>query len=415
MTMTFRIRYKPLCNVTFRHGYHLNDGNIEYDDLTLDKQQRKLAGFNLSEELRLFVPPETRRVLAGLGCLVKKTRTGFTVGVEIADPESKGPFVPARVPDRAFQLRFVLRARQPLFWNYTNLELRPRDQAIYYVSNRAGEVGGQFPDLSSPPSDFAVGTTYRAGDVVRTSPSADARYLAVRSGQHSSPTEGDLNWHKLGQHNYVGGTDRVLLRPLVFLHHVPEGTTMLHRIELIARDGTVHEVEFAVTLSGQTIDEISIDASQIHSGRYTLKLHGANVEGNTFEHSEPIYLDPALPAEDIFAIVELFHLPDGLLGDFRLYDEAADFALRQPEFIVRLLNRHTYWRYRFRVAPDPGTELGDLEKVGEQYVTRRVMPLTLGFQKIVIGNDVTETWLPNPSVDHIVPEDDRVYSDIHIH
>ena len=127
---------------------------------------------------------------------------------------------------------------------------------------------------------------------------------------------------------------------------------------------------------------------------------------------ENVYIDAGFSAVGVFAIVELFHEPGEALGDFRLYDETAGFRLREPEFIVHLLNRHTYWRYHFPNPPAPETDLGDLEQIGDHFVTKRFMPLTRGVERVELGDD---TLLPNPSGGPIVPEADRLYSDIYVH
>ena len=73
--VAFRIHYKRLCSVEIRHGFHLNgttsNGRIEFEQLTAQQQQRKLARFDLFRDLRAIIPDETRKTLAGIGCLLK--------------------------------------------------------------------------------------------------------------------------------------------------------------------------------------------------------------------------------------------------------------------------------------------------------------------------------------------------------
>ncbi len=408
--MAFQIHYRPLCVVSIRHGFHLNKGREEFDDLAEEERARKLARFDIFDDLRLHVPGDTSGRLSGLGLLLKPTPTGFILASAVEEP-APGVFVPKHVPDRAYRLRFALRARAPLFWDYTNLDLGPRGRSVYYLSNRAGELDGTFPFLSAPPPVYANGTVYRAGDVVRASPAFEERFLAARTGAHGVPAAGDPNWVQLGRRNYVNAADRTALHPPIFPFRFSPNTARAF-IDLVAPDGTTHPVGSPVAPAGQTLEEFTIDARALPAGRYLLQVNGLDTSDTGFNHFEHVYVDAELSAIGTFAIIELFHEPGETLSDFRFYDEAADFRLREPEFFVHLLNRHTFWRYRFPKPPDAGTDLGDLEQVGDQYVTKRVMPLTRGVERVEFGD---ERLLPNPSGGPIVPEADRVYSDIYVH
>jgi hypothetical protein len=435
--MAIRIQYKPLCVVSIRHGYHLNKGFNEFDDLDdVKEKQQKLSRFNIFDDLSLDVPDDTRHTLAGLGMLLKRTSTGFEIAAAAEEVESEpGVFVPRIPPRRAFRLRFVLRARAPFFWDYTNLDLGPRDQKIYYLSNRAGELGGSFPSLAAPPRVYASGTEYRAGDVVRTSPESLQCFVAVRSGAlelpesdlDDSPECKDPNWCKIGERNYVSSADLATLYPPTFSFPLPSATTRASA-ELIESNDTVHEVGSATAPSGKTLDKLMIDARALPPGQYRLRVSGLEDSGNNFNESLSVYIDPALRASRVFSIVELFHEPveppepsQAPLGPFRLYEPVDDgFRLRaweaepegKREFRVYLLNRHTFWRYHFSDPPDPEADLGDLERVGDQFVTKRIMPLTRGVERVAFTGDAL---LPNPPGGPVVPEADRVYSDIYVH
>jgi hypothetical protein len=407
--MAFQIRYQPLCLVALRHGFHLNEGTTEFDDLPDDRRQRMLRGFDIFDDLRLLVPPDTQRTLAGLDMVVRTIPTGVIVAQSVEEP-APGIFVPKRLPQRPFRLRFALRAAGSAFWNYTNLD-RP-SRALYYLSNRAGLAGGTFPYLSAPAQVFSAGTLYRAGEVVRKGPGAVVSYLAVRTGAHASPTPADANWHRLASRNYVSGTDRATLHPPVFSFRFPASTVKEAAFALVDLDGVSHAMGNATAPDGDTLTAFELDARGLPAGLYRMQVTGLDTGDNPYAHSEAVYLDALLPSEDVFALIELFHVPGEALGPFRFYDEVAGHRLLQPEFFVLLLNRHTFWRYRFRVPPAPGTDLGDLEEVDGHLVTKEVMPLTRGFEEVSFDGG---KLLPNPSDARISPESDRMYSDVHVH
>jgi hypothetical protein len=421
-----------MCSVAVHHSFHLNIGTRAFDELSSAEKRRQLARYDVFEDVHLVVPSDTQRVLAGLGCLLKKVPTGLLLLQEVADPDSEGPFVPARVPDREFRLRFVLVGRQPFFWNYTNLGLDASNPSIYYLSNLIGPLGGTFPDLCAPPSEFSAGADYRAGDLVRTRVPVEATYLAVRAGTLAAPApDGDASWQKLASHNYLGGADRVAIRRPSFALQVPSSAD-IERVELVGLDGTHFGTKITGEAQRQNQKELFVDAGQTPPGRYTLRLSGHGGD-NGLPIVPPLYLDAELAAQRVFAIIELFHAPNADLGDFRLYDQdqATGIILRDPAptFFLRLLNRHTFWRYRFPERPsdesptaqpageDSAPVPGDhLEKVPGKnwYVTKKAMPLTSGFQEVQFNSTMEAPLLPNPSIRHIVPEADRVYSDIHL-
>jgi len=188
--------------------------------------------------------------------------------------------------------------------------------------------------------------------------------------------------------------------------------------ELVAPNGTVQQVGSATAPEGETLKDLQLDAQGVPSGLYLLRLNGLDSSGSNFNLAQNVYIDADLPARGVFSIIELFYDPDELLGEFHLYDEDNGFTLREREFIVQFLNRHTFWRYHFSDPPDTSgsaTDLGDLEPINDhidQFVTKHVKPLTRGVESVNFAGD---TLLPNPPAGPIVPEADRVYSDIYIH
>ncbi len=406
--MGFELHYRPLCDVSIRHGFHLNKGKTEFDDLSANEQKRKLDRFDIFDDLGLFIPDETNQVMRGLGLLAKAGRTGFTVASLVDEPKD-GVFIPRRRPRGNFRLRFVLKSRQPLFWDYTNLDLRPRGRDVYYLSNRVDEAGGVFPYLSLPPANYETGTKYIAGDIVRPGEASNSRYIAVTS--HTAPATGMQHWLRVGDRNYVNSTDKVRLYPRVFPFTFPDDTVAEAKVSFLPFDGDRYELKPIKAGPGQTLSTVSVDASSVPAGRYDLRVEA--IDGSGFNYAESVYLDSELAAQDAFAIIELFHVAGEALGPFRFYDEASDFRLREPQYQIQLLNRYTFWRYSF---PDPvpdGTDLRDLEKAGDRYVTTRIMPLTRGVERIEFAKE--DTFLPNPPGGPITVESDRVYSDVHLH
>lgn len=413
--MAFRIRYRPLLSVSIRHGFHLNKGLDHFDDLEPEEKRRKLAGYDIFDDIRMHVPDDTRSTVAGLGGLVKRTPSGFVVAAEV-DESASGEFVPRRLPGTGYRLRFALCARTPLFWDYTNLDLAAQRRKVYYLSNRAGEFGGTFPSLSGSPHVYDSGREYIAGDIVVGA--AGEHYLAVRAGTGETPAPGSANWLSIGQRNHVTSADSALVRPMVFSYDLPPENITEASVHLIALDGTTRELVDVKAKEGEVLEKLDIDARAATPGYYALVVEAREGTEVRFERCEKVYLDPELVSLGAFAVIEIFHVPGETLGDFRLYDESAGFELLEPDFVVHFLNRHTFWRYHFSKPLADGTDLADLEpsENGEnQFVTKRVMPLTRGVERVEVGKGNGEKrLLPNAPGGPIVPEPDRFYSDIYI-
>lgn len=401
--MSFRIRFQPLCNFDLHHGFFLNrckpSGEmVEFEDLTEPERNRRLGSFDLYRDLKAHVPNDTERTLSGLGCILKTTPTGFVVAAEVDANNLNNK--PVRVPSGPFRLRFTLDLQDSSFLNYTNISSSKGIKKVIYLSNRAGLLNSRFPDLALPQPVYQAGSRYLTGDIVLH---GGEYFLSLRTGNHVAPTDADP-WRKLGQRSYVSQADEVMVAPRVFMFQPAMHFAAVEKVQLIDQEGLAVGNKLTRFSIGQAL---RIDASQISTGLYRLEILGNDNSGNPIETAVKIYLDDELARRNTVIVVEIFHVPGDGLGEYRLYDEAADFTLRQPRYSARLLNRHTFWRYRFRNPPT-----GDLGDLDVDFVTKRSMPLSRDVQQVKLGGEHA-VLLPNPLVESIDPEPDRIYSNVY--
>ena len=416
--MAFSIKYKKLFEVEFRQNYYLDKGPEEFASLPPEEQQQMLETYrktyNLLDDFFLFPTPETQRTLARLGMLMRTTSTGFFVAAEVEEP-SPGTFILKHLPESPLRLRFALGLKASFFMNYTNLSLYDYQQKVYYFSNLPAQRGTTrtFPFLSLIPPSFQSGTAYKAGDLIRrTIPSFDV-YMARRAGSHSRPPDraSNDNWKFLEGQGYVNLNDRVSLYPPLFTFAFPPDTVVEASFKVVAPDGEEVDAGEAEAPNGETLKDYPLDLRALEAGQYRLEVEGFDTQNNSYSHIEEIYLDSVLPAKQIFGLVEVFHLDGNALGDYGLLD--ANNQLLQPLYVIHFLNRYTFWRYVFNTVPDPLPDLGDFDQIDElHYVTKASLSLTRSFTPILYDTDVL---LPNPIINTIKPEDDRVYSDVYIH
>ncbi len=401
--MSFRVKFQPLCTVDIHHGFHLNGFNasgevVEFGDLTEVERNRRLSTFDLYRDLTAHVPNDTQGTLSGLGCILKTTKSGFLVATEVETKNSSR--IPIRVPSSSFKIRFTLELRDSSFLNYTNISIAKANKIVFYLSNKAGLLNSKFPELSLPQPTFQSNTMYLAGDVVQHEGDV---FLSLRNGNHVAPTNAD-SWRRLGQRSYLSQADEVLLVPRVFMIQPSILLFAVEKIRCIDQSGSAVDIKLMNFSPGQPM---RIDASQCTSGLYNLEIQGKDDTGIPITTTDKIYVDNELARRNTLVVVELFHVPGDALGEYRLYDESTGFALRQPRFLARLLNRYTFWRYRFRTPP----LLGDLGDLDADFVTKKAMPLSQEVQQVKLGTDHA-VLLPNPHVDSIVPEPDRIYSNV---
>ena len=382
--MAFTVKYKKLFEVELRQNYCLNDGAEEFAALLADDQTDQLVAYrqryNLHDDFAFFVMPETHRRLAGLGMICKTTTTGFFVAVEVEEP-SPGSFMPRRVPESPLRLRFGLRLKRPAFMNYTNLSLAGQSRTMYYFSNLAVQHGvlRSFPALSLDPPAFVDATAYKAGDLVRRQSNVRSNTLALRDGTHARPptdTTGSADWHLLTGRGYVNDNDRVSLVTPVFTLALPSDVTATTvRFELVDTDDVAHDGGANASPTNQTVrldlrgHEPGLDP--IAPGRYRLDVIDQSTDGVVY--SEEIYLDPVLPAQKVFGLIEIFHIEGVILDAYRLLNSFSRLRLSESASMltINFLNRYTFWRYHFATTPEHIPNATDFDVVDAlQYVTK---------------------------------------------
>lgn len=376
--MGFKIQFDDLLNLTVRHCFHLNgsydDGGKPFSELEKPEQVRKLSNFDVRNEFKLLIPSDTQRVLSGLGCVYKQIREGVRVAIEVGphDENAKGKAC-REIPER-FALRFIFTPNTGYFFNYTNLRVSAGH--VVYLSNKEGFENGNFYELSKPELEFDSEIQYQPGDVVRASHPAPKRFVALKGNKGKTPTESESEWKELpANERTVGSKDEI---PLVSgkIEFKPPSDLEVKRLTIKGLHLSEQEIN---DLSQESIE---IDLSDLPPGRYEVIVEGQNEEKRTF----PYYVDPTLVSNRPSVIVEFIHEPE--MEGSRLFEDKGEESdptqvLRNPKYLVRFLNQHTFWRYN----SDKGSDT--------PHVLPKARPLTRDAQRVEFEN----TLLPNPAVD----------------
>jgi hypothetical protein len=431
--MGFSFSYRPLFSVDLPHEYYLAEESALYNGdaalqaAILGNQQRQ---YRIDRDLAIKPTAETAQILKDHNLLFKRQAGGFVVGAKVKQRLDE-TFVPFTVLDEPICLRFVLSVLNPQFVNFTNLRMErnpsKRDRFLYYFSNRAANVVSQAPDpdllyLSRPIPSFDSEQDYEAGEVIIDSGSM----LEALTDLPAAPSVVLSEWQErfngvtpLPQ--FVTTADRTVLRPSFFDHDVTGAAAEI--LIAVVRDrenNIVWTKRYQSEESGVDLERVVIDLTDLKPGLHSLRFE--TTTGTPFvDLALSFYLDDVLSRAGPLALIEIFHEPDGSLGDYRLFDEADSDRLLEPSYLIRWQNRSTWWRYylpadlttlsstqveAFEVSP--GNTLDHI------LVSLAPLGLTQVGRSINATIDGEARLLPNPGPGMIYPEDGRLFSEINL-
>ena len=416
--MGFQITYDRLFTVDILHGYFLNRGDTDFDDLPAEEQARVLKAYSVQDLLSVVPTRETSRMLGSRGLVFKQAGPGFFVGIRLDVTSAPGgDAVPDIALDDALSFTFELQLKDPYFLNFTSLPLQRAPSQIFYFSNQSGN---EF-ELTAPVAGFDIARAYQSGDLHVDNPASPMLlFEAVRSNGPGSRDAAD--WVEVAPfRQYATFADSFAVKPLVFSVNVPKTGSQSASIEVL-RSGESSPV-FRFEEEAPTPNEsISVNLEGLEPGLYELRVL---VSGDVVEtpDSGEFYLNGSGMHPRTMAVVEIRHDPDSTDPALHLVDPATQ-TLHSPRFTLRFRNRSTFWRYIFTsdqtpagfgaLEPDPlpGIDPADERR---RFRTQSPRPLTAAANELAFFDSTTEL-LPNPSITLISPstEDRRIYSVMHI-
>lgn len=151
--MAFSIQYKQLFRIDILHRFFLDKGSVRFDSMSETEQNRQLKEYDSRLILDVVPTAETVARLNGHSLLLHRSSTGFTVWYKEA-PE--GHNQPSVALDDHLYLTFLVRVKDPLFYNYTELILENAGK-LFYLSNRKPDTEiSSFPLLDKADMDHPV-------------------------------------------------------------------------------------------------------------------------------------------------------------------------------------------------------------------------------------------------------------------
>lgn len=428
--------YKRLFEVRILHGFHLDhwywNGNtpLAFHRYASDADREFILEnkYNILEDLIIEPTAKTKKLLKGTRMPWRILPSGILVGLEVertTDGAGITRFFPKiSLPEDA-TWTFVLRARNPQFFNITNHALRPTLPGRYYFSNLfATEHGKVFPSLSVQLPGFSANRTWEMGELIRVG--SQIREAAKTTSMLTDFTviSSLANWS-----HYVHSGNRTAL-PKQFTYRFDSRFNNLNPVtsaeftlsDMNGDEKLKIEKEYTVTPAP---DEINLDFRYyplppnptvddlthripLEAGWYRLTIQ---INGALYEQRD-IMLRNDLSEDD--SVLGLIEIGNGPTSDaFRLFDPA-DGSLRltavsdngatrwrPPVFEVRLLSRATYWQYQIeKTAGLPPHDI-DFTEVQYQSIPKRLVTLkprrlSLARAPVRVDTPSTDIYLPNP-------------------
>jgi hypothetical protein len=128
--MPASITYKDLFKITILHGYFLNSGNVAYDNLDTATKKKLANNYTFDQFITIIPTIETAALLKNNKLIVQSKGDTMKVGVRVNSDDPKVTFTGISLD---LTLNFIIRIKDFLFENYTDIELS-KDQ-LFYFSN----------------------------------------------------------------------------------------------------------------------------------------------------------------------------------------------------------------------------------------------------------------------------------------
>lgn len=259
-----QIRFEKLFEVEIYHNFYTNQISADF----------------------VIVPTAyCRRLMRQYGLLFRTTAKGFAVYYEAAAPVADVA-LPLKPIAAEVRFSFILKARNPLLANYSDLPLDIPPGAIYYLNNLTDHV-------------------------------RDSQLLL------NSDTASE----------FLSGQDVLELRPQMFTHRFDSANTV---------EGLEIRDQFSNPIIRQTVPIVEgkfsypINLRPVGDGLYTMMIDGGE--------TDRFYASDELTGKNIFGVIDIFRSA-AVPAEYQFTDAANDHAVSAKTYALKIDNRKTFWKY----------------------------------------------------------------------
>ncbi|WP_339921862.1 hypothetical protein [uncultured Cyclobacterium sp.] len=123
-------QYKKLFSIKVHHAYHLNSGDIEYEDLEDNLKQLNLRKYNWQDFISISPTRATEKFFKRFQLLFKYTNEELIVFARVSEQNVQESFIPL---EQDLVLEFLINYNDPYFENYT--DINPLSEEKILLSN----------------------------------------------------------------------------------------------------------------------------------------------------------------------------------------------------------------------------------------------------------------------------------------
>ena len=154
--MSFSTQYKPLFKVDVLHLFFLNNGLKSWFSMNAVETSKVLDGYDLNSFFSISPTLETQEKLNGYKLVFRNINTGFAVWTKVRNDNNAFPFIP--LPnDLCFT--FLVKVKDPSFYNYTNLNTKNLGKTNYFSNRRLSTEAPGFPLINKSGDHFNINET----------------------------------------------------------------------------------------------------------------------------------------------------------------------------------------------------------------------------------------------------------------
>jgi len=155
--MSFSIQYQPLFKVDVFHLFFLNIGLKTLFSMNATDASKQLDGYDLNSFFSIAPTFETQEKLKGFNLVFRNLNTGFTVWSKVSNDDKAFPFIP--LPDD-LSFTFLVKMKDPTFYNYTDLNLNNLGKTNYFSNRRLSTEAPAFPLINKSGDHFNINGTF---------------------------------------------------------------------------------------------------------------------------------------------------------------------------------------------------------------------------------------------------------------
>lgn len=155
--MTYSIQFKTLFKVDVLHLFFLNNGLKTWFSMNATDAAKQMDGYDLNSFFSIVPTRETQEKLKGYNLVFRNLNTGFSVWSKVDENDNAFPFIPL---ENDLSFTFLVKIKDPVFYNYTDLDLNNLGKTNYFSNRRLSSEPPGFPLINKSGDHASIDETF---------------------------------------------------------------------------------------------------------------------------------------------------------------------------------------------------------------------------------------------------------------